>query len=475
MPRNSGGTYSLPAGNPVVTGTPVSSTWANDTLSDLKTEMTDSLSRSGKGGMSAPLELYAGSQALPGLTFSGDTDNGLYLKAANSIALSLAAADVLEFAANLVKFSGTAPAFRFNESDGAANNKLWDVIATGEDLKFRALLDDLTPTDWLTVTRTAGVVDSIVLSATAITLNGFTPSSSGLFVLASDNTITGRNTISAGTPSLLWYESDGAANNRYWAVEAGSEQFAINLYNDALNSASPVMVVNRTANVVDSIGLTGTTISLTGSVYALGLTEVQHTTPQLRFNETDAGANEKIWEFRASGGDLFLYTDTDAGAADGVPMAFVRTGTTVDSITLTATLLSMVGVLQTSAGIELGHASDTTLSRVAAGRVAVEGLELGYRGLPAASVTTGAFVAADAGKCVNASGGVTVPNNTMAAGDVVVIDNQSGAPITITATITTLTLAGSASTGNRTLAANGIATIKFRSATSALISGTGLT
>jgi hypothetical protein len=99
---------------------------------------------------------------------------------------------------------------------------------------------------------------------------------------------------------------------------------------------------------------------------------------------------------------------------------------------------------------------------------------LGYRGLPAASVTTGAFVAADAGKSVYATAGVTVPNATMGVGDVVTIINTTSGNITITATVATLNLAGTASTGNRTLAQKGIATVIFGSSTQAYISGVGL-
>lgn len=100
--------------------------------------------------------------------------------------------------------------------------------------------------------------------------------------------------------------------------------------------------------------------------------------------------------------------------------------------------------------------------------------ELGFKGLPAASVTTGAFVAADRGKCVYATGGVTVPNSTMAAGDVVTIVNTTGSSITITASIATLRLAGSTNTGARTLANYGIATVVFSSSTLGFISGSGL-
>lgn len=52
MPR-SGGTYTLPAGNPVISGTTISSTWANTTLSDLGNEITNSLPRDGTAAPTA--------------------------------------------------------------------------------------------------------------------------------------------------------------------------------------------------------------------------------------------------------------------------------------------------------------------------------------------------------------------------------------------------------------------------------------
>lgn len=76
--RNSSGTYSLPSGNPVVTGTSITSTWANNTLTDIKNELTNSLDRNGRGAMLAPLQLPNGTLAAPSLTFSSDTDTGLY-------------------------------------------------------------------------------------------------------------------------------------------------------------------------------------------------------------------------------------------------------------------------------------------------------------------------------------------------------------------------------------------------------------
>jgi microcystin-dependent protein len=57
MPRNSQGVYSLPAGNPVVSGTLIETTWANPTMSDIAAALTGSLPRDGSAGMTGPLVL----------------------------------------------------------------------------------------------------------------------------------------------------------------------------------------------------------------------------------------------------------------------------------------------------------------------------------------------------------------------------------------------------------------------------------
>lgn len=57
MSRNGSGTYSLPAGNPVVTGTTISSTWANTTLSDIATALTASIAKDGQTTPTANLPM----------------------------------------------------------------------------------------------------------------------------------------------------------------------------------------------------------------------------------------------------------------------------------------------------------------------------------------------------------------------------------------------------------------------------------
>ena len=57
MSRNGSGVYSLPAGNPVVTGTTIASTWANTTLSDIQTALTQSISADGQTPITGALQM----------------------------------------------------------------------------------------------------------------------------------------------------------------------------------------------------------------------------------------------------------------------------------------------------------------------------------------------------------------------------------------------------------------------------------
>jgi hypothetical protein len=57
MPRDSGGAYTLPAGNPVAADTLIDAAWANSTLADLGNEMSNTLHKDGRVSMTGPLVL----------------------------------------------------------------------------------------------------------------------------------------------------------------------------------------------------------------------------------------------------------------------------------------------------------------------------------------------------------------------------------------------------------------------------------
>lgn len=108
---------------------------------------------------------------------------------------------------------------------------------------------------------------------------------------------------------------------------------------------------------------------------------------------------------------------------------------------------------------------------------------VGYMGIPqSGAATTGAYtlVAADAGEHIysTATRTVTIPANGSVAfpvGTTVVFIAATGTTVTIAITSDTLILAGTGTTGSRTLAAFGIATAVKITSTSWIISGNGLT
>lgn len=87
------------------------------------------------------------------------------------------------------------------------------------------------------------------------------------------------------------------------------------------------------------------------------------------------------------------------------------------------------------------------------------------------------LIESDNGKHISiTTGGVTVPASVFAIGDNTVIFNNSGSSQTLTqGSSVTLRLAGTASTGNRTLAQYGVATVLCVASNTFVISGMGLT
>jgi hypothetical protein len=107
MPRNSAGSYVTPSGQPVVAGTVISSTTHNSLVGDLAAEMSDSLSRTGKGGMSAPLRTPNGTVGAPTHSFTNDTDTGAYLAGAGDVRIAAGGVDALAATATGVTVPGT--------------------------------------------------------------------------------------------------------------------------------------------------------------------------------------------------------------------------------------------------------------------------------------------------------------------------------------------------------------------------------
>lgn len=107
MARDANGNYTLPSGNPVVSDTSIDIAWANPTMDDLASEMTNSLDRNGQGGMLAPLKHSNGTKALPAMTYVAEPSSGWYRAAAGDHRFSVLNADILKLLAAGATVTGT--------------------------------------------------------------------------------------------------------------------------------------------------------------------------------------------------------------------------------------------------------------------------------------------------------------------------------------------------------------------------------
>lgn len=151
--------------------------------------------------------------------------------------------------------------------------------------------------------------------------------------------------------------------------------------------------------------------------------------------------------------------------------------------------------LTAKGNVVLGDAAGDTLN-VAAGAIAVDasgdvtmsgnlavtgtasagGSELGYRGVP--PISTGATTATTGvrGRVYLATGDITIPDGVFAAGDTFsIMHNASSGTITVVqGSGFSLFLAGTDSSGNRTLGPFGLATVLVTNPSGGVISGAGL-
>jgi hypothetical protein len=171
-----------------------------------------------------------------------------------------------------------------------------------------------------------------------------------------------------------------------------------------------------------------------------------------------------------------------AATQDAVVLAGRAGGTNSYAVTLTPTTLSA------SRTMTLPDANTTipvfsqviTFSGPSAARTVTlpdENFTVGFRNIPQSGsdkTTSYSLAVGDVGKFVGvgASGSITIPDATFAAGDVVSIFNNTSGNVTITCTITTAYIAGTdADKASVTLATRGVATILFLSGTVCVISG----
>lgn len=607
MPRNSSGTYTLPAGNPVAPNTIIETAWANPTMSDIGSALTDSLDRFGRGSMLAPIKEIDGVFNAPAYSFAAESTLGVWRVSSGVLGVAVAGLTALSISATAATFNAAVhpvwAADPVSGNDLTRKSYVASFVAglylplaggtlTGPLLGTTATFsgDAQAPNFWVgTATTSAGTfgvknsnggaiitwgntaagagrIDFYGLGQPQVTINpiasavnylafrggatGGRPLLSGagsdanvgvqflsqgtgdfLFTTGGGNqveivstagstrflTLTGSNgadpiistngglvrfnagirSMAAGTPDvtltgiqifndkLTWTDSTRAANAREAELLWAAGNFVGRFVNDAYSAANQWLLVTGTSGGgVETTFTTGAQVNTMklGSNQFVNVNNTSSANADFQLQVQGLGQLSSIYtNAGAAGGTLYLRDTGSGGAGAGGALLFGGFNAATPFAAIKGSISdasgSTAGDLVFSVRTVAANAATTEIFRASAtnNRLQdVSGNEYGYRRLPTASVATGAFVAADSGKVVHATAGVTVPNSTMATGDVVTIYNTTSGAITITATVSTLRLAGTTTTGNRTLAGFGIATIFFQSPTVAICGGPGV-
>lgn len=327
--------------------------------------------------------------------------------------------------------------------------------------------------------------------------------------MAATTTLLGLLTPTQGTLSGAWGDSVNYGISDYVDIAiAGTLSFAgdgaITLAN-TLGSSSGNGITTTTAQYM-VIRITGTqTVAkvITGPSYSkLYMVDHAGATSAVTFKASgqtgvSIAVGEKCFVYY-NGTDYVKVSSTvvagivgpangGTGIANNAASTLAISGNFATTLTVSGTTgvtLPTTGTLATLAGSET--LSNKTLTAPALGTPAsgvlsactVDGTNLvGYRAIPqsgTAKTTSYTLAVGDVGEFieVGASGAIVVPNSTFAAGDAVVIFNNTSGAITLTMSITTAYIGGTdADKATISLATRGICNVLFISGTVCVVTG----
>lgn len=208
MPRNGSGTYTLPAGNPVVTGTTISSTTQNTTMSDVAAELTNSIAADGQKTPTANLPMgnfkhtgVANANARDQYAAAGQVQDGAFLWAGTAGGT----ADVITLSPiPSITAYAAGQTFRFIPSGANTTNTTVNVSGLGAKALTKIGATALVPGD----IQTANVCEIVYDGTQFQLLNTYSLSANGGDMKGAIN--FKRSTVAAtATTTPLWTQPNG--------------------------------------------------------------------------------------------------------------------------------------------------------------------------------------------------------------------------------------------------------------------------
>jgi hypothetical protein len=173
--------------------------------------------------------------------------------------------------------NATSPSFGLNETGAAADNRLWDIVASGATLQYRTVNDAFTlARSYLAVTRSGVAVSTVAIgnatdNPTYSFLGTGAGSAAGLWTFSNSTTNAGALQVAATTQAAITFNDlSAAANNRVWYGLAAGGQYRMGVLNDALGTSSDFLKVTRSAAAVSTLSFGNATDNPTYAMLGTG-------------------------------------------------------------------------------------------------------------------------------------------------------------------------------------------------------------
>ena len=317
----------------------------------------------------------------------------------------------------------------------------------------------------------------------------------GTVTLSADADVTLTTTNGADNQArnavILWTASNGATTRNITAPAQSKAYVVINAGTGSIvvRGSGPTTGVTIPAGARALVAWNGSDFVKIVSNPVVLTTDVSGVLP-----EANGGTGESTY----TSGQLLI-----GNAANGLTKATLTQGANITitngdgAITIAAAaqsstfseLITVTGTASTAGGIALGEDSDNGVNTATVKAPAAitsnytmtlpqtDGVTLGYLNIPqsgSAKTTSYSLATTDIGKVieVGSGGSITVPDATFAAGDAIIIFNNTSGSITMTMTITNAYIAGTdADKATIDVATRGVANILFVTGTTCVVTG----
>ncbi len=337
-----------------------------------------------------------------------------------------------------------------------------------------------------TVTGNSGIIannDGVFVNAN----NGLVANSTGLFVLANSGMTVNSTGIFVNANNGLVANSTGvfvAANN---GLTVNSTGVFVLANNGVSTNSTGVFVTAGTGTVVNATGVHVNaayinTISSNSATYAnasisntftVGTSAYFVSNGNVGLGTSSPSYDLDVYNSGTTTTSILVRNDV-VGHINYVGSDFAVVGTSTNHRLLMITNNAERIRIDASGNVGIGNSSPQEKLKVA-GTIADSSGDV--RTVPInAKTSTYQLASTDAGLCISTNAAITVNGAVLSSGFVASVYNNSAASITITqGSGVTMYLAGSATTGNRTVAQRGLITVLCTASNNFVISGTGLT